>query len=92
MKSLKYLAIAAILSLAAVGSAFAAAGSTTSFSDTTSTVGTPAITVKVSKNVTVVYTASTAVSGNGSVGYGITSAHSSGSKISALLQAIPKYS
>ena len=72
---IKSLAIAATLSLFA-GSAFAA----TTFTDTgTTTLGTPAITVKPSKNVNIYYdSATTTGAGNGA--YSIGSNHNSGSK------------
>lgn len=72
---IKTLAIAATLSLFA-GSAFAA----TTFSDTgTTTLGTPAITIKPSKNVSIYYN-SAATTGAGYGAYSIGSNHSSGSK------------
>ena len=77
MKITKTLTIASILSLAAVGSAFA----DVTFDDSaTVTMGAPTMAVKPSKNVKVVYKPSTATTGNGSVAYAISAAHSSGSK------------
>lgn len=83
MKLTKIFAITSLFSLAVVGTAFAGAGSTTSFLDSgTITVGTPSVGVKPSKNVTVVYKASTATPPNtsGSIGYSIGAFHASGDK------------
>jgi len=73
MKS-KILAIAGILTLAA-GTAFAANGTTATFDDSNSTVGSPAASVKVSKNVTIKYIPEAA-----GLTYSMTSFHSSGTK------------
>jgi len=70
MKS-KILAFAGILVLAA-GTAFAG---TTTFNDTTTTVGTPAASVKVSKNVQIKYTPE-----DTGLTYSMTSFHTSGTK------------
>lgn len=83
MKLTKILAITSLFSLAAVGTAFAGAGSTSTFLDNgTGTVGTPSVGVKPSKNVTVIYKASTAAPPNtpGSLGYSIGAYHASGDK------------
>lgn len=72
---IKTLAIAAALTLCA-GSAFAA----TTFQDTgTTTLGTPAISIKPSKNVSIYYDSAT-TTGAGYGAYSIGSNHSSGSK------------
>lgn len=78
MKLTKVLTLASIVSLVSAASAFAV----TTINETTSTVGAPAMTIKVSKNVSIVYTPSTAEipSGAGSVAYAITATHASGSK------------
>jgi hypothetical protein len=79
MKLTRILPVASIFSLAAAGSALAQ----TTFTDTgTVTMGTPSMSVKPSKNVTVIYTPSTSTvpSGNGALAYAIASFHASGSK------------
>jgi hypothetical protein len=81
MKITKVLAIASILSLGAVGSAFAALGGTTSFTDTgTVTTGTPTMGLKPSKNVTVQYTSSATAVATGCATYSVSASHSSGTK------------
>jgi len=78
MKLSRILAIAAIFSLAAVGSAFAA---DKSFTDAgTDTAGTPSMGIKPSKNVTVYYKPSTTTSGTGVISYSVSAYHSSGTK------------
>lgn len=75
MKSNKILAMVLVLSMAAVGSAYAANGTIVNFNDTTTTVGTPSATVKVSKNVTVRYIPEAA-----GLTYSMSSFHTSGTK------------
>ncbi len=82
----KIAAIIATLLLTA-GSAFAAAGDNLPFGDAgTTTIGTPSMSLKPSKNVTVNYRSSTVqvISGgvtlNGVVAYSVTSSHATGSK------------
>lgn len=84
MKLTKVLNIAAVLSLGAAGSAYAAASSAQTFTDAgTMTVGAPTVIIKPSKNVKVVYKASSDVAGNGAAMYSISSFHSSGTKLYA---------
>jgi len=73
MKS-KILAFAGILALAA-GTAFAADGTQVTFNDSTTSVGTPAASVKVSKNVQIQYQPEAA-----GLTYSMTSFHTSGTK------------
>lgn len=80
MKINKTLAMAGIVSLAAASSAFAAA---TTFETGSETVGTPAISVKPSKNVKVVYLQGTTAAGSGWTSYSISSFHNSGTKLYA---------
>jgi hypothetical protein len=75
MKITKILAIAGIISLAAAGTVLAANGTAVTFNDSTSTVGTPAASVKVSKNVSVKYIPEAA-----GLTYSMSSFHTSGTK------------
>lgn len=75
MKINNILSIAAILTFASAGSVLAANGTSVTFNDSTSTVGTPAATVKVSKGVSVKYTPEVA-----GLTYAMSSFHSSGTK------------
>jgi len=66
------------ISLFTVASVFAA---NTTFTDSgTVTVGTPAVSIKPSKNVSVIYSPSATASGAGTITYSISASHSSGTK------------
>lgn len=79
MKINKTLTIAGIVSLAAASSAFAAQ----TFSTGNETVGSPAVSLKPSKNVSIVYLPSATTVGAGVISYSISSFHSSGTKLYA---------
>jgi hypothetical protein len=77
MKLKTVLSIAAIFSMTAVSSAFAVA----TFTDAgTDTIGTPSLGVKPSKNVKVLYEASSTTSGTGVITYSVSAYHTSGTK------------